>query len=238
MEEGRKYSPVAWALVLVVLGLAAPLPAQITKCVGPDGETTFVNTGCPENFRPEGLVAGTGEGTGEEGMEPYICRFAGILSEGEIVPALAEARSSLDVAGEGGDMDGVRYWKNCLSSITARETELHARASDPGVITAGPDECEEGEYELRDGSIYYTNPKRAACRGLSAVCTFEVRETQYVPPMWMPHSRQRWGDYYTYVTRQHIDFYRYNEKIGKFATVFIGTADITGTVISWKCSRR
>lgn len=44
------------AIMLLALTGATPVAAQITKGVGPGGETAFVNTTCPDGYRQGGQV--------------------------------------------------------------------------------------------------------------------------------------------------------------------------------------
>ena len=103
---------------------------------------------------------------------------------------------------------------------------------DAGGLTA----CSEGEFEYKEGGIFFTSSRRLACLGVKAVCTFSVSRSQRV----VTDGRggkvaKRRGDAYTTESGSEELQINYTDKIGKFGTERVSDVNIRGKVTSWNC---
>ena len=105
---------------------------------------------------------------------------------------------------------------------------------DAGGLTA----CSEGDFEYKEGGIFFTSSRRRACLGITAVCTFSVSRSQRVVTDGRGVIADRRGDAYTTQSSREELIFTYTDKIGKFGTERIGDVTIRGKVTSWNCSPR
>lgn len=227
------------AAVVIVLPLlfAAAARGEIKKCVGPGGETVIVNTECPAGYRVEHAIPASEPSS----AEPYICRFADILSTAEIEGALAEASGSVTEARSRRDGKAEQYWAKCLEDLRRRQQSLHSR--DQGIpapaterVEERPPPCAEGEFEYKEGAVFFASSRRGACQGLRAQCTFDVRTTQRVVSTGgrRPVDRLRGDDYVSSTSQQILNF-NFSGSISKFGTARLGDVNVTGRVTNWTC---
>ena len=220
-------------LAAVVLLTTTPALAEFKQCVGPDGSVRFVNTECPEGYRVQGSMPASQPASSGSDEEPYICRFADIIDPAEIDSSLAEAEESLRTARAKVDREAERYWTKCLEDLKQRKMKLETPIEEPDT---GPAACTEGEFEYKDGGVYFTNSRRSACQGVSAVCTFDVRTSQRVVSNTGNRvvDRAR-NDQYTTITTQEVKNLSFNGRVGKFGTERIGDVVIQGRVTGVNC---
>jgi len=226
---------IAAACTLALSG-ALPFPAHalIRKCVGPGGDVKFTNSACPEGYVQEASRAASQPTSAGEAEDPDICRFSSILAAEEVAPAIAEAESALAQAKEKGDDDLALYWQDCLGGIRQREVELQSRARSPAEESA-PEDCREGTFDYREGGVYFTSSTRAPCTGVRAVCTFDVRESQRVTGTERGILGNRRTEGSTTTTGQRVRNFDYGGRVGRWGTVRIGDANLSGRVTGWNC---
>jgi hypothetical protein len=185
-----KYVLAMFAAVTVILA-ASPVPAQLQKCVGPDGAVIFVNTQCPDGYTLEASVPES------KPSPPDI----------PSPPEEIQTPSSSDIP------------------MPPEEPEEE-----------GPAACSEGDFEYREGGIFFTSSRRGACLGMKAVCTFSVSRSQRIVASGRGRvAQRRRGDAYTTDTSREELHFNYTGRIGKFGTERIGDVNINGKVTSWNC---
>jgi hypothetical protein len=104
------------------------------------------------------------------------------------------------------------------------------------VDTGGLTACSEGDFEYKEGGIFFTSTRRLACLGVKAVCTFSVSRSQRVVTDGRGRGAKRpRGDAYTTESGREEVHINYTDKIGKFGTERVGDVNIRGKVTSWNC---
>jgi hypothetical protein len=103
------------------------------------------------------------------------------------------------------------------------------------VDTGGLTACSEGDFEYKEGGIFFTSTRRLACLGVKAVCTFSVSRSQRVVTDGRGKVAKRRGDAYTTESGREEVHINYTDKIGKFGTERVGDVNIRGKVTSWNC---
>ena len=148
-----------------ILGLACAVPVrcEILECADRDGKVLYVNTSCPEGYTVKSTLPALGLPAAAAEEEPYICRFAEILTESEIDSALAEARNELLQAEEARDNEKLLSWRTCLAKLKRRNGELTLPLDPPKIVDEGPKACQGDKFEYRRDAIYYYNPVRDPC---------------------------------------------------------------------------
>ena len=97
--------------------------------------------------------------------------------------------------------------------------------------------CSEGDFEYKEGGIFFTSSRRRACLGVKAVCTFSVSRSQRVVTDGRGGAiADRRGDAYTTQSDREEVQINYTDKIGKFGTERVSDVNIRGKVTSWNCS--
>jgi hypothetical protein len=95
--------------------------------------------------------------------------------------------------------------------------------------------CSEGDFEFKEGGIFFTSTRRLACLGVKAVCTFSVSRSQRVVTDGRRVIDDRRGDAYTTQSSREEVHINYTDKIGKFGTERVSDVNIRGKVTSWNC---
>jgi hypothetical protein len=219
---------VVTALVLL---FATDVRCEFKKCVGPGGDVRIVNTECPEGYSVE-ATRSESEPSSPDNEEPYMCRFADIIEAGEIDSSLAEAEEALIKVRAKADREAEGYWMKCLEDLKQRKVKLQTPIEEPDT---GPAACTEGEFEYKEKGIYFTNSRRGSCRGVRAVCTFDVRKSQRIVRDGGNRRGDRRDDEYTTVTTQKVQNFSFDGKVGKFGTERIGDTDIKGRLTGVSC---
>jgi hypothetical protein len=96
--------------------------------------------------------------------------------------------------------------------------------------------CAEGDFEYKEGGIFFTSTRRLACLGVKAVCTFSVSRSQRVVTDGRGRGDDRRGDAYTTSSNREEVQVNYTDKVGKFGTARVSDVNIRGKVTSWNCS--
>jgi hypothetical protein len=96
--------------------------------------------------------------------------------------------------------------------------------------------CSEGDFEYKEGGIFFTSSRRLACLGVKAVCTFSVSRAQRVVTSGgRKVAERRRGDAYTTESGREEVRINYTDKIGKYGTERVSDVNIRGKVTSWDC---